>query len=144
MVARRSLLLLASFISWTLVACDSDGTGPDEMHALFDLTQVEDTPLPVLGAPNGGCPVMIDHGSVALDSNGRFSAMIDAGATQCEDGESQLAYWPDAGTYGIFGDSIAFDPDGDSPAYSGRFVDGDRHFLELHHPRGTYLYVRFR
>ncbi|MFO8174358.1 MAG: hypothetical protein ACQET1_10200 [Gemmatimonadota bacterium] len=144
MFARRFLVLFLALASGTLVACDGDATGPEGMHALFDLTHVEDSPLPVLGAAQGGCPVLIDHGSIALDSNGRFSAMIDAGTTQCEDGDSHPAHWPDAGVYRIFGDSIEFDPDGDSAPYSGRFVDEDRHFLELHHPRGAYLYVRFR
>lgn len=143
-IVRRFLALLLSIPSSAFIACESEATGPEEMHGLFDLTEVANTPLPALGAPNGDCPVLMDHGSIALDTSGRFSAMIDAGTTQCANGDSNPAYWPDAGSYRIRGDSIEFDPDGDSPTYSGKFMDADRKFLEMDHPRGTYLYARFR
>lgn len=125
-------------------ACSEGLTEPGDFQGLFDLVSVGDAELPVLGAPSGGCPLLIDHGSVALDSSGRYSAVIDAGITQCANGDRHLAYTPDAGTYAIFGDSIEFEPDGAPAAYWGRFVDADRHFLELHHTRGTYTYFRFR
>jgi len=144
MISRRFLPLVLPWFCSLVAACGGDSTGPEGIQGLFDLQLVDDTPLPVLGAPNGGCPVLIDHGSIALDTSGRFSAMIDAGTTQCSNGQSNPAYWPDAGTYRIIGDSIEFEPDGTSPAYSGRFIGVDLFVLELHHPRGTYTYFRFR
>jgi hypothetical protein len=144
MTPHRFLLLVLPWMCSLAAACSDDSTGPEGIQALFDLVYVDDQPLPVVGAPSGGCPVLIDHGSIALDTSGRFSAIIDAGTAQCPDGQSSRAYWPDAGTYRVIGDSIEFEPDGTSPAYSGRFVGGDPFVLELHHPRGTYTYFRFR
>jgi hypothetical protein len=143
MIQRRFFALLLPWLCLLVGACEEDPTGPEGIQGLFDLQYVGDTLLPVLGAASGGCPVLIDHGSIALDTSGRFSAVIDAGTALCANGDSIRAATPDAGTYQIVDDSIKFTPDGASPAYSGVFIGGD-HFLELHHPRGTYTYFRYR
>lgn len=136
-----SVVLVSSALC--LGACSSDLVEPERIQGLFDLIYVGDAHVPAFGAPSAGCPLLIDHGSIALDSNGRFSAVIDAGTALCANGDSIPAAYPDAGTYEIVGDSIVFQPDGVSPAYSGTFVGGES-FLEVHHSRGTYTYFRYR
>jgi hypothetical protein len=143
MLHRRFLFPVLPSLCLLVGACGDDPTGPEGIQGLFDLQYVGETLLPVLGAESGGCPLIIDHGSIALDTGGRFSAVIDAGIALCANGDSIRAATPDAGTYQIVGDSIEFRPDGTSPPYSGVFI-GEGHFLELRHPRGTYTYFRYR
>src|SRR5688500_4165340 len=103
---RRFVAPLLSLIFLLLGACDEDPTEPEAIHGLFDLQYVEGTLLPVLGAASGGCPVLIDHGSIALDTSGRFSAVIDGGTAICPNGDSIRSATTDAGTYKLVGDGI--------------------------------------
>lgn len=140
--SRRWLL---STIILSLSACDSPTT-PERVQGLYELIQFDGTSLPAKGSPNGGCSLLVTHDSIALDSNGRYAAVINAGPVTCPDGNTHEAYWPDAGTYQIQGERIDFQPDDPAAlAFSGRFASAgsvERYSLTIEHVRGTYDYMR--
>jgi hypothetical protein len=145
MTTRLALAIaLAAATAFLTGACDSP-TEPKGVQALYTLIRLNGEQLPTAGATNGGCAVTVTHGSFALDSNGRYSALLDAGDSQCPNGLTGKAYWPDSGRYRIAGAQIHFVPDGSDAPYDGHFVPADtasQFVLEVSHARGQYSFFR--
>jgi hypothetical protein len=126
-------------------ACSDSPTEPQGIQALYTLITLNNHNLPTLGAPNGGCPVNVTNGSFALDTSGRYSALLDAGDSVCPDGRIGKAYWTDSGSYTIHGAQIELVPDGDDAPYSGHFEaagEETEFLLVVNHTRGEYHFFR--